>query len=84
MEPIGYNILRDLFQGIGLHDDRGLLSKSKICRAGLNEGQAGIFRHELKLQFMKFALQGNFCSALKDFELIRSSPPGFSGIIFLT
>lgn len=44
------HILRDLLQGIALPDYRDWLSKSKIYRASIKEGEAGTLGHELKLQ----------------------------------
>lgn len=44
-------MLRDLLQGIGLHNCRGWLDKFKINKAGHREGQTGTLGHEPKLPY---------------------------------
>lgn len=69
-EQVGY-LYKIYYKAVRL-----LQSKSEICRAGHQEGQAGILQHKVKSLAGEFLLHpGSLSTTLKDFQLIKSGPP---------
>ena len=78
-------IFRDLLQGLGLNNYRGWIGKSKIHRAGHQEGRTGPLGHKLKLLSTgRISSLGKPRLSFVGFQLIGSAPPRLWKITFLT